>query len=161
MTRMQTSRSVAAHEAAHCASLIMNGLTPLWCRCDAPTQRLAGSVGLDWDGWEVDDRTLRAILVALLQGPAADGELKSDWPVNPDDWDDASRLDAEQISFISEVLALDAVDWHFVLFQVQKQGRDHRYRRLLVAIAQALEDHELLFRPELERIMQEAQCGNG
>lgn len=151
-----SSRAVAAHEARHAASLCVSDLVPLWVRSDWPTGELRGAVGLDWDGWDISDLALRDLLVATIQGPLGDGEFIADWPVDPAAWQDTgSEQDGRQIAFLADVLELDVVDWHFVMFRAERQARDPRYRRLVTAIRVALEDRELLFRDELVALMKE------
>lgn len=144
-----SSRRVCSHEANHCSSLIMSGLMPLWVRVDWPTDRLRGSVGLDWDSWPATPHTLRLLLIAALQGPASDGSLNDDWPIEPTNWDDGSRQDAEQAALIASHLAFDRVDWHSAIYQADGLRRDFHYRTLAVTLTHELERVEVLLQPEL------------
>jgi hypothetical protein len=153
ITTQSSARALAWHEAHHCSSLLLAGLTPLWCRIDLPTPGLRGSVGVDWARWGVADDTLYAVLVATCQGPASDGELRSAWPIVLADWDGTgSRQDGQQIQYLTQCLGIDSVGWHGLLFQVNKQSRDPAFRRLVVEIASELERVEVLLRPELEAL---------
>lgn len=154
MTTLPSTRSTAWHEAAHCAALCLAGLTPLVCRVDWPERTLLGSTHPDWEHNDFTPDTMYALLISVLQGPLNDGQRVDAWPIDPDTWEDGSHKDGEQAEFIAQWLGFDAagVDWHYAIFRAQKLGRDRTFRRLVVEIAGALEDKEVLFQSELQQL---------
>ena len=151
---MLRTDTTAWHEAGHAASLCLSGLTPLPVRSDWPTQTLLGQVKFDWEAHEPTEDVMREVLVSVLQGPIAEGEVLEvwDWPINPDAVTPECRRDAEQAAFIVDLLHLDQVDFLQIAFKATQLGRDRTFRRLLVAISSALEDKELLFKDELQQL---------
>jgi hypothetical protein len=155
---LPTGREVAWHEAHHAAALCLAGLTPLVARTDWPTPTLAGVVKPDWERHPIDDRTMGALLVAILMGPISEGEpvfTHVAWPIDPDEWQDGCQADAAQLSFVAQWLGLDLVDYMKVVCEAGRLAKDLRYRRLVVAIAHALERDEIVLQPELEQLTQE------
>lgn len=154
MNMLPRTDSTVWHEASHAASLCLSGLVPVLVRCDWPTQTQLGSVRFDWTAFEPSELVMREILVSLLQGPLAEGEVLDhwDWPIDPDAVTPECRKDAEQAAFIVGLLHLDRVDFLQIAFKATQLGRDRTFRRLLVAISNALEDKELLFKDELQQL---------
>ena len=146
--------STVWHEAGHAASLCLSGLTPLLVRSDWPTETLLGQVKLDWENHDPTEDVMREVLVGVLQGPIAAGEVLEvwDWPINPDAVPAECRRDAEQAAFVVDLLHLDQVDFLQIAFKAEHLGRDRTFRRLLVAISSALEEKELLFQDELQQL---------
>lgn len=143
-----STRSTCWHEAAHCASLCLAGLTPLLVRVDWPSETLLGSVKMDWENHDPTPDVMREVLLAILQGPLSDGESvdRWDWPI------DVDTRDGEQCAFLADVLNLDQVDFLQIVSKAQRLGRDRTFRRLLVDISAALEDKEVLVQPELQAL---------
>jgi hypothetical protein len=154
------AREVAAHEASHGAALIAQGIVPLLVRTDRPADNLLGSVKLDWDEIDPRDRiTLRKILIGVLAGPLQDREpqltnaaLATDWPIDPDVWDDGNHADAKVITVLIDLARLDQIDYLQDVARAKRLGKDRRYRRLMVALTDALEDRELLVKHELQEL---------
>jgi hypothetical protein len=155
---LPSARALAWHEAGHAAALCVVGWPPAWVRIDWPSDSLLGSVGPDWESRDPDERTMRELLVSVLQGPISDGERRiSDWPILPEQWKAGNRRDAEQAAFIAHYLGIDrAADWGWFVFKAQRLGRTRRFRELVVAIASELERVEVLLRPELVHLTEGA-----
>ena len=102
MNMLPRTDSTVWHEASHAASLCLSGLVPVLVRCDWPTQTQLGSVRFDWTAFEPSELVMREILVSLLQGPLAEGEVLDhwDWPIDPDAVTPECRKDAEQAAFV-------------------------------------------------------------
>jgi hypothetical protein len=134
----------------------MSGLTPQVVRIDQPTDNDAGYVLMDWERHRLDQDTALEMMVGVLMGPLAEGDLKHDftWPIEPDEWQVAVRRDAEVARLLARYLALDHVGWTWVLYRARRRSKDRRFRRLVVAIAAALERKEILFKHELEALAQ-------
>ena len=92
-------------------------------------------------------------------GPLADGGLPGpeDWPVDPTRWPSGCGRDAEQVAFIVQSLGMGQVDYLYACFQATSLGREQRLRRLVVEIAGELERVEVIFQPELVRLMETTQ----
>ena len=145
---LPSTRSTCWHEAAHAAALCLAGMTPLVARVDWPTKTLAGCVSIDWERNDPTPDVLREVLLAIVQGPLANGESvdRWDWPISVD------TPDGEQCAFLVDVLKLDQVDWLGIVCKAQRRGRDRTFRRLMVAISNALEAKEVLLQPELQAL---------
>lgn len=143
-----SSSTVAMHEAFHAASLCFAGMTPLVARIDGHNG-LAGSVRIDWDGHGVGDHTIREALLATILAPMSEGMLRDDWPICPEDWDDAVQQDAEQAAFLVDCLGFGGLDWMRVIFDARQRTRSRRFRLLVRAISTELERLEVLLQPEL------------
>jgi hypothetical protein len=148
------SRSTARHEAAHAASLIMSGLTPLAVQADQPTERLLGRVLTDWENHDLTERNLREHLLSILVAPLLEGERIDDtrWRPDFDGWCDHCATDARQAQFLIKLLRLNRFDWIGVVCRARRRTRDQTFRRLLVAIADEVEELECVLQPELDRI---------
>lgn len=143
--QLPSTRSTCYHEAAHAASLILNGWPPKVVRVDMP-RGLLGSCKVDWDARDPSDTgTLRLALISVLCGPMSDGENVTQW--YPDAWPE--NRDGQQAKYLSEELGLDEVAWGFVCYKAARQCRDRHFRTLQVAIAQRLEDVEIVGQAEL------------
>lgn len=153
MTVLPCTREVCWHEASHCASLILSGLTPQLVRVDWPTDQLLGAVRMDWENHDPTPDVMREVLISLLQGPIAEGglfEAQTTWPIDPTTgWQEGTGRDVEQIQFIVDSLGLDRIDWLGIVNKAVSRARSPRFRHLVVEIATALEHTELLFQHEL------------
>ena len=154
---LPTSRAVAFHEACHAAALMLAGMAPHRARIDRPDDTTAGSVTIDW-GDGVNRESARAVLIALLVGGTSECTAGWDeWPLDPEAVADFAGRDAEQARHLAVYLKFDAVDWAHVRWQARQLGRQRDFRRLAVAIADELEDREVLEREDLDRIHREVQ----
>ena len=153
---LPTARDRAFHEAAHAASLLIQGFTPKLVRTDFPSD-VAGLMRVDWDAMDpTDPDHLRALLIAVLQGPASEGIYVNilDWPLDElaDRWPHEIRRDIAQAIHLIERLGMDAAAFTSVEYDLQAQWRDPRFRALLSRITSELEAKELLLQPELQQI---------
>jgi len=153
---LPTARDRAFHEAAHAASMLIQGFTPKLVRTDFPRD-VAGLMRIDWDAMDpTDPGHLRALLLAVLQGPASEGVYANilDWPLNEldDRWPHECRRDIAQAAHLAERLRMDAVEFTSVEHDLFAQWRDPKFRALLSRITDELEDKELLLQPELQQI---------
>jgi hypothetical protein len=149
-------RETAWHESYHAASLCLSGLVPELVRIDQPTNDDAGFTVMDWENHRLDKDTATEMLVGVLMGPLAEGDLKHDftWPIKPDEWQVGVRRDAKVARLLADFIGLDHVGWTWVLYRARSRAKDRRFRRLVVAIATALELKEILFKHELEELAQ-------
>ena len=146
------------HEAHHAASLCLDGLTPLVARIDWPTATLAGTVRPDWETHDINEHTMRRLLISVLLGPISEGErvyVHVAWPINPAEWQDGCQADAKQAAFITQWLGIGLADYIRYVYAADQRAKDLRFLRLVVAIAHELERSEVLMQPELERLTQE------
>lgn len=156
MSVRPSTRDVCRHEAHHVASLMLDGLTPALARVDRPDDD-AGQTIMDWERYQLDQDIATRMLIAVLQGPLVEGDLRHDWtwPIQPDEWQDGCRKDAEVAQSLAAYIGLDHVEWTRVLYLTRRRAMDRRFRRLAVAVAYELEDREILFAHELETIAEE------
>jgi hypothetical protein len=151
------ARVVAYHEACHCAAMLIQGVPVAAARIDQPRshgETLAGAVTVDWNDADPDKDTLRKILLAILCGALTEGANlgPEHWPIDPDQWPVEAQKDGEQAAFLSAQLGLDAVGFGWVAFQAKSLSRQRNFRWLVSALSAALQEKELLVRPELEAI---------
>lgn len=159
------TRAIAAHEAAHAASLCISKMTPAVVRVDFPRaggRTYAGKTTIDWDAHDpTDPAVMSDLLVAVLMGPLTEGVRVEDWPVDPSAWPDECQGDAEQALFIARWLDVrDQIDWLKFACRAGGRYRTFSYRRLAVAIAGELERVEVLFKPELVAITERTLMGS-
>jgi hypothetical protein len=64
-----------------------------------------------------------------------------------------SRRDAEQARHLAEYLGLDHAGWLHVIWQANQLARGYEFRRLVVALTDALERVELLTAADLRSLM--------
>jgi hypothetical protein len=148
--------SVAAHEASHCAGLLAQGLPVRFARTDLWVDAgsdLAGAVGLDLDDLPPTTSAIKALLIATLLGATESGQ-EFRWPLHRTRWRPGLEGDGQMIMLLSSRLELDRVAFHHLLHQSVQLANSHRFRALLVAIRDALEQREYLTRDELEQIAQ-------
>src|SRR5829696_3059456 len=131
---------------------MLAGMTPKRVRTDRPDQTTAGTVTVDWGNGPNRDSARNVLIGVLVGGTSEGGGGWDDWPLDPERVDPTARRDAEQARHLAEYLKFDRVDWAHVLWQARKLGHRHDFRRLVVAIADELENRELLDRDDLERI---------
>lgn len=96
-----------------------------------------------------------------MQGPLSEGEGIDlvEWPVSLAHW--SHKHDADQVRFLVELLDLDRIAWLGIVHRAQDRGRSYEFRALQVAIAQRLEEVELILRPELLEISERVLGGSG
>jgi hypothetical protein len=146
------SRERGRHEAYHCAALCVLGLVPECVRIDFPHDGAAGSVDLDW-GDGVDRASARSVLIAILLGGMTNGLQGWNWPIDPDCVPRGARRDAEQARHLAEYLGFDHAGWLHVIREANQLARSYEFRRLVVAITDALERVELLTAEDLRSLM--------
>jgi hypothetical protein len=153
---LPTDRVRAVHESAHASAFILAGWPPAVVRTDFP-DTLAGSCRPDWDARDINEQSMRDLLIALLQGPIIEGvPLTYDrigWPLDVDHFEASGcAQDAAQLNFVGHWLGLTAVDWLWLVEQARTLSRRRDFRTLLTAIADRLEVCEMLTQPELQAI---------
>ena len=156
MSVLPSTRDVCRHEAHHVASLLLDGLTPAVARVDRPDDD-AGQTIMDWERYQLDQTTAIRMLIAVLQGPLVEGDLKHDftWPIEPSEWQDGCRKDAEVAQSLAAFIGLDHVEWTRILYLTRRRAKGRRFLRLAAAVAHELEDRVILFGHELETIAEE------
>lgn len=148
-------RWTAEHEAAHAASLLLDGLPPLVARVDWPEPLVLGHVIGDWFHHPLSGTNLVKWLIALCQGPLAEGKAAGDlaaWPIRPQDWGDGNHSDAENAALIGHYMEIDADHWHGIVAKAIERSRDVRFRALTTSIGWQLEQREILLQHELVEI---------
>ena len=147
---------VALHEAAHVAAFMVGGDPPTRVQIDSPRDGL-GSTSLDWsDG--LDPPQLRRAIVAILQGPLAEGDpFPLHWPPDPAEVSVGARGDISQARRFAECLRFNSVDWYRTCWEAAQMARNPVFRRLLVALVEAFETTDVLEADDLTRIYEAAQ----
>jgi hypothetical protein len=160
-TTLPGLRERARHEAAHCAAMLHMDWPPLSCRIDFPHtngELSAGSTAPDWDGrGGLSEDGMRDFAIAVLVAFHAEGEpvtVLDGWPL-----EDCPRFenaglsgDVRQLNFCGQWLSLTHVEFLQLVFKAERMWRDRRFRRLMVKVAEQLDDLELVLKPELQAI---------
>jgi hypothetical protein len=154
MRVLPSDRQIAMHEAHHAAALLLLGLPPGGARIDQPSADEAGNVEVDWGDSITPDRTRRVLLAIIVGGRCEGGQGWSDWPLDPDRVPVRARSDADKARYLAERLDFDAVDWQVALLDARHLSDRRKFRRLVLAIAAALEEREVLERADLVRIFE-------
>ena len=147
--------AIAWHEGAHAAGALALGLSPTGARIDWPQRGLLGLVSFDWGDDGITEDQARLLLVAVLTGalsetPAADW---AEWPPDADSLPATLGADVEAATVLAKYIGVsDRAGWGFHLYRAERLARQPRYRRLLVAIASALEQREVLDGDDLRQI---------
>jgi hypothetical protein len=161
MNALPSTSDVAAHEAYHTASLLVDNVVPAVVRIDQPSDNELGHVEMDWHHDQFNQHTAHALLISTLMGMYYEGELthaESRYPINPSEWADSVHHDAQVARSLSDYLELTGGDWTRMLFLARKRARNSRFRRLVTQVHNALVDRELVLRHELEQILEECDA---
>jgi hypothetical protein len=149
-------RSLAMHEAAHCAVWLWEGLPPLRVEVNYPSATTAGRVSPDWNRYRIGRDTMQVFLASVIMAPVlVEGITKTtlhSYPPIAADWPEGCEQDARQAGYAASWLALDEVGWIEACVTTTRRSRNRPFRRLVSAIAVELEQNEDLDQGALVRI---------